>query len=192
MKIDGNLIVEQKFANELPAPFLSLLTEDCIAKAKDYNAGGARYNSSYIQGVGLGSITDSLSAIKHHVYGDGDLTMAQLLDALEANFEDHEDLRQRLRNETPRWGNDDDRADELAVQVFESFYNAVEGRPTWRGGQFRINLLPSTSHVPGHEGRRRRPFHPVLFHGPCNHSVCAGVRRAPRRRARHRVLEPLG
>ncbi|MFC1583909.1 pyruvate formate lyase family protein, partial [Candidatus Neomarinimicrobiota bacterium] len=147
IKIEGNLVVEQLYAEELPAPFLSLLTADCIARAKDYNAGGARYNSSYVQGVGLGSITDSLSALKHHVYVNGDLSMDQLLDALSANFEGHDDLREHLRNDTPRWGNDDDRADQLAVQVFESFYRAVEGRPTHRGGQFRINLLPTTSRL---------------------------------------------
>jgi formate C-acetyltransferase len=146
IKIEGNLVVERLFAEELPAPFLSLLTADCIAKAKDYNSGGARYNSSYVQGVGLGSITDNLSALKHHVF-DGELTMDQLLSALAANFEGHDDLREHLRNDTPRWGNDDDQADQLAVQVFESFFNAVESRPTHRGGQFRINLLPTTSHV---------------------------------------------
>ncbi|GAF79428.1 unnamed protein product, partial [marine sediment metagenome] len=147
IKIAGNLVVERLYAEELPAPFLSLLTADCIARAKDYNAGGARYNSSYVQGVGLGSITDSLSAIRHHVYGDGGLSMGELLEALSANFEGHEALRERLRNDTPRWGNDDDRADELAQRVFDAFYRSVEGRPTTRGGQFRINLLPTTSHV---------------------------------------------
>ena len=147
IKIAGNLVVERLYAEELPAPFLSLLTADCIARAKDYNAGGARYNSSYVQGVGLGSITDSLSAIRHHVYGDGGLSMGELLEALSANFEGHEALRERLRNDTPRWGNDDDRADELAQRVFDAFYRSVEGRPTACGGQFRINLLPTTSHV---------------------------------------------
>ncbi|MFC1618790.1 trans-4-hydroxy-L-proline dehydratase [Candidatus Neomarinimicrobiota bacterium] len=147
IKLAGNLVVERFYAEELPAPFLSLLTADCIAKAMDYNAGGARYNSSYVQGVGLGSLTDSLSAIKHHVF-DGELAMDQLLDALAADFAGHEDLRQRLRSDTPRWGNDDHRADDLAVQVFELFYRAVDSRPTWReGGRFRINLLPTTSHV---------------------------------------------
>lgn len=147
IKIAGNLVVERLYAEELPAPFLSLLTADCIARAKDYNAGGARYNSSYVQGVGLGSITDSLSAIRHYVYGDVGLSMGELLEALSANFEGHEALRELLRNDTPRWGNDDDRADELAQRVFDAFYRSVEGRPTTRGGQFRINLLPTTSHV---------------------------------------------
>ncbi|MBU0982684.1 MAG: formate C-acetyltransferase/glycerol dehydratase family glycyl radical enzyme, partial [candidate division Zixibacteria bacterium] len=64
IKIKGNRIIERLWAEYLPAPFLSLLIDDCIASGKDYNAGGARYNSSYVQGVGLGSITDSLSAIK--------------------------------------------------------------------------------------------------------------------------------
>lgn len=54
----------------MPAPFLSVVTDDCIAKGKDYNAGGARYNTSYIQGVGIGTITDSLSAIKYQVFDE--------------------------------------------------------------------------------------------------------------------------
>ncbi|MDP3442516.1 MAG: pyruvate formate lyase family protein, partial [Ignavibacteria bacterium] len=68
IKIKGNLIIERIYAKYMPAPFLSILIDDCILKGKDYNAGGARYNSSYIQGVGLGTITDSLSSIKYHVF----------------------------------------------------------------------------------------------------------------------------
>ncbi len=63
IKIRGNNVIEKTFANYLPVPFLSLLVEDCISSGKDYNCGGARYNTSYIQGVGLGSITDILTSI---------------------------------------------------------------------------------------------------------------------------------
>ncbi len=65
----------------MPSPFLSVTVDDCIQNGKDYNAGGARYNSRYIQGVGIGSITDSLSAIKHHVFEKGTVSMVQLLEA---------------------------------------------------------------------------------------------------------------
>jgi formate C-acetyltransferase len=81
IKINGNLIIERLYAQLLPVPFMSLLVDDCIANGTDYNAGGARYNSSYLQGVGLGSITDSLSALKHHVYDEAQLSMANLLAA---------------------------------------------------------------------------------------------------------------
>ena len=69
IKIEGNLIIERIYAKLMPAPFLSILIDDCIKKGKDYYNGGARYNSAYIQGVGTGTITDSLAAIKQVVFG---------------------------------------------------------------------------------------------------------------------------
>jgi len=147
IKIRGNNVIEKIFANHLPVPFLSLIIDDCVARAKDYNAGGARYNTSYIQGVGLGSITDSLTAIKHHVFDKKSLTLPQLIAKCDHNYENEEALRKTLMEETPKYGNDDDKADENAVFVFNAFYDAVNGRPTSRGGKFRINMLPTTSHI---------------------------------------------
>jgi formate C-acetyltransferase len=147
IKYRGNLIFERMFADWAQAPFLSLLTDDCIANGRDYNAGGARYNTSYIQGVGIGSLTDSFSVLKHHVYEDRSLPMAELIEAIDANFEGREALRQRLMNKTPRYGNDDDRADDIMVRCFGAFYDAVEGRPNLRGGEYHINMLPTTCHV---------------------------------------------
>ena len=123
------------------------MVDDCIKNAKDYNAGGARYNTMYIQGVGTGTLTDSLSSIKYHVYDEKDLTMDELLKVLENNFEGEERTRQLLLNKTPRYGNDDDYADNIMKQFFDIFYNAVNGRPTVKGGIYRINMLPTTCHV---------------------------------------------
>lgn len=147
IKIEGNNIIDQIYAKELPAPFLSVFIDDCIANAKDYNAGGARYNTSYIQGVGLGSITDSLSAIKFHVFDKQSLTLPDFVEILHQNFENNELFRQGLIGATPKYGNDEDAADDIARQVFELYYSSVDGRPTAKGGTFRINLLPTTSHV---------------------------------------------
>jgi len=147
VKYRGNLIFERMFADWAQAPFLSALTDDCIPKGRDYNAGGARYNTSYIQGVGIGSLTDSFSVLKHHVFDGESLTCEELIDAVGSDFEGHEVLRQRLLNKTPRYGNDDDRADELMVRCFEAFHDAVEGRPNLRGGEYHINMLPTTCHV---------------------------------------------
>jgi len=147
IKIKGNRIIEKLYADYLPAPFLSILIDDCIKNGKDYNAGGARYNTSYIQGVGMGSITDSLSAIKFHIFDRKDISMRDVLRALEKNFDGFEALREKLSEDTPRYGNDDDDADVILKRVFESFFNLVDGRPTARGGVFRINLLPTTVHV---------------------------------------------
>jgi formate C-acetyltransferase len=147
IKYRGNLIFERMFADWAQAPFLSILTDDCIATGRDYNAGGARYNTSYIQGVGIGSLTDSFSALKHHVFDNPTVAMADLIEVLDGDFECNEALRQRLLNKTPRYGNDDDRADDIMVHCFETYYETVEGRPNLRGGEYHINMLPTTCHV---------------------------------------------
>ena len=147
IKIRGNNVIEKLYATYLPAPFLSILVDDCVKNGKDYHAGGARYNTNYIQGVGVGSITDTLSAIKYNVYDHGHFTMRELLDALGRNFEGYAGLRQRVLNKTPKYGNDDDYADGLMKRVFEAYFAAIDGRPTIRGGRYRINLLPTTVHV---------------------------------------------
>jgi formate C-acetyltransferase len=147
IKIRGSNVIEKLYATYLPAPFLSVLIDDCVKTGKDYHAGGARYNTNYIQGVGMGTITDTLSAIKYNVYDHGHFTMKELIRALGQDFEGHDRLRQRVLNRTPKFGNDDDYADGLMMRVFESYFEAVDGRPTPRGGNYRINLLPTTVHV---------------------------------------------
>lgn len=147
IKIRGNNIIEKLYMEYMPSPFLSIITDDCIKKAKDYNAGGARYNTMYIQGVGIGTLTDSLSSIKYHVFDNKTLSMDEMLQALKDNFEGKERIRQLLLNKTPRYGNDDDYADEIMREAFDYFYKAVNGRPSVKGGTYRINMLPTTCHV---------------------------------------------
>ncbi|AEA33339.1 trans-4-hydroxy-L-proline dehydratase [Hippea maritima] len=147
IKIEGNLIIERLYAKHMPAPFLSILIDDCIKKGKDYYNGGARYNSSYIQGVGTGTITDSLAAIKQMVFEDKIFTKKELKEMLDKNFEGFEIQRQILINKTHKYGNDDDYADSIMKEVFEEFFKNIDGRPTYKGGQFRINMLPTTVHV---------------------------------------------
>ncbi|MFW6159598.1 MAG: trans-4-hydroxy-L-proline dehydratase [Acidobacteriota bacterium] len=147
IKIRGNNIIERLYATCLPSPFLSLIIDDCIAKGKDYHDGGARYNTSYIQGVGLGTLTDALTSVKLNVFDKKYVSMKELLEALHLNFHSREDLRQRLWNKTPKFGNDEDYADNVVKLVFESYYQAVNGRPNTKGGVHRINLLPTTVHI---------------------------------------------
>ncbi|MDH7513720.1 MAG: glycyl radical protein [Clostridiales bacterium] len=147
IKIRGNNVIERIYAEYLPTPFLSLLIDDCIAKGRDYHDGGARYNNSYIQGVGLGTVTDCLSSLRFNVFDKRLISMEEMLEALKKNFEGYETLRQKFLNKTPRYGNDDDYADSLVKDVFEVFYSGVNGRPNTKGGCYRINLLPTTVHV---------------------------------------------
>ncbi|MCG8683853.1 MAG: pyruvate formate lyase family protein, partial [Desulfobacterales bacterium] len=88
IKIKGSNHIEQINARFMPVPLLSLVTEDCITNGKDYNQGGARYNTAYIQGVGMGSITDALSAIKHHVFDKDSFSIQTLMAALESDFKE--------------------------------------------------------------------------------------------------------
>jgi pyruvate formate-lyase/glycerol dehydratase family glycyl radical enzyme len=147
IKIRGNNVVERLYANYMPAPLLSLLISDCIAKGKDYHNGGARYDTSYIQGVGIGTISDAMTAIQYHIFDKKTLTMEELMATLQDNFEGHERTRQMLVNKTPKYGNDDDYADDVMVAIFESYFNTIDGRKNSRGGVYRVNLLPTTCHV---------------------------------------------
>jgi len=147
IKIKGNQIIEQLYATSMPSPFLSIITSDCIQKAKDYNAGGARYNTNYIQGVGIGTITDSLSAIKYHIYDKKNFSMDTLLEVLKGNFRGEKKLHHLLNSQTPKYGNDDDYADTIMKKVFAAFYQEVNGRKSTKGGCYRINMLPTTCHI---------------------------------------------
>lgn len=147
IKIRGNNVIERLYAEYLPAPFLSLLIDDCIATGRDYHDGGARYNTSYIQGVGLGTLTDALAAVKYHVYDEQTMRMDDLLGLLAADFAGQERERLLLINKTPKFGNDDDYADALMVDLFNAYFDAIDGRPNTKGGKYAINLLPTTCHV---------------------------------------------
>jgi len=147
IKVKGNNLIATLFAKYLPAPFLSLIIDDCIDKGIDYNSGGARYNTTYIQGVGLGSITDSLTAFKYHVFDNKSITTKDFLKALSQNFRDFEEFQVDLVYNTPKYGNDEDYADKQAKLVFDLFYDYVNGRPNAIGGTHRINMLPTTSHI---------------------------------------------
>jgi len=147
IKIKGSNIIDRLWAQNMPAPFLSILIDDCISNGTDYNAGGARYNTNYVQGVGLGSLTDILTSIKFNVFDKKKLSMKKLIEILQADFNGFEDVRNEFINHTPKYGNDDNYADENTLKIFDIYYNSINGRPTTKGGSFRINLLPTTCHV---------------------------------------------
>jgi formate C-acetyltransferase len=147
IKVRGNNVIERLYAKYMPAPFLSLLIDDCIATGKDYHDGGARYNTTYIQGVGLGTLTDAMTAVKYHIFDEKTLSFEALLAALKDDFVGHEQVRQMLMNKTPKYGNDDDYADDVMVALFEAYFDAVDGRKNTKNGTYHINLLPTTVHV---------------------------------------------
>lgn len=147
LKIRGNSIIERLFANFMPAPFMSIIMDDCVARGLDYHNGGPRYNPTYIQGVGIGTLTDSLAAVKYCIYDKQSLSMDELLSATQADFEGYEQLQHELLNHIPKYGNDDSFADTIAEEVFNIYYDALNGRPNTKGGKYRVNLLPTTVHI---------------------------------------------
>ncbi len=147
LKIRINNYIERMYAKYSPAPFLSVVIHDCIEKGKDYYDGGPRYNTNYIQCCGIGTVTDSLSAIKTHVYDSGAVSITKLLEALKTNFEGVEPLRLKLWNRTPFYGNDDDRADTIMQNVYSALYDAIDGKANTKGTVYHLNMLSTTCHV---------------------------------------------
>ena len=146
LKLAVNNYIERMFSLYAPATFLSLYIDDCIEKGKDYYSGGARYNTTYIQCTGLGTITDSLAALKKHVFEDHRYTMDEVLEACAHNWDGQEKMRQYIRNHTPFFGNDDTYADQIALRVYNDLVEAIEGRPNTRGGRTYLNMLSTTCH----------------------------------------------
>jgi len=147
LKIKVSNYIDRMFAKYAPAPFLSVVIEDCIKKGKDYYDGGPRYNTSYIQCTGLGTVTDSLSTLKKHVFEDKTFTMERILDAVSHNFEKEEILRQTIVNRTPFFGNDDNYADSIAVRVYNDLLKAIDGKPNIKGETYHLNMLSTTCHI---------------------------------------------
>ena len=158
LKLSVNNYIERMFSLYAPATFLSLYIDDCIEKGKDYYSGGARYNTTYIQCTGLGTITDCFTTLKKHVFEDHRYTMDEMLEACATNWGQNipltshhsplttEKMRQYIRNHTPFFGNDDEYADTIAVRVYDDLVKAIEGRPNTRGGKTQLNMLSTTCH----------------------------------------------
>ena len=147
LKIRVNNYIERMYAAYAPAPFLSVVIRDCIEKGRDYYNAGPRYNTNYIQCCGIGTTTDSLCAIKKHVFDESHIRMEQLLAALRDNFRGQEALRLRLFNKTPFYGNDDDYADSIMQQVYNSLFKAIDGKPNTKGSFYHLNMLSTTCHI---------------------------------------------
>ena len=146
LKLSVNNYIERMFSLYAPATFLSLYIDDCIEKGKDYYSGGARYNTTYIQCTGLGTITDCFTTLKKHVFEDQRYTMDEILEACATNWGQSEKMRLYIRNHTPFFGNDDEYADTIAVRVYDDLVSAIEGRPNTRGGKTQLNMLSTTCH----------------------------------------------
>ncbi len=147
VKIAGNNVIERMYMTHMPVPLLSVITDDCIKSGVDYNAGGARYNTSYIQCVGIATITDTLAVFKKAVFEDKSVSMGDLIDACKADFKGYDEVFDLVYNNTPKYGNDDDYADNILKDVAQSLQDVIAGRKTPKGSTTVVEFLPTTCHV---------------------------------------------
>lgn len=113
-------------AKKSVSPLLSCFVNDCLAQGTDIENGGARYNWIMPSFVGMANLVDSLYAVKEIVYEKKELTLAQLREILENNFEGNEPLRQRLLNEIPKYGNDVDEIDGYFKDMIDHIVSECE------------------------------------------------------------------
>lgn len=147
VKVVGNNLIERLYMQYMPVPLLSVITDDCIANGKDYNAGGARYNTSYIQCVGIATITDSLAVLKQQVFEQRRFTMEDIITACDRDFDGDDALLDVVLHHTPKYGNDDDYADAILHDVDRALQSTIAGRPTPKGSKTVVEFLPTTCHV---------------------------------------------
>jgi formate C-acetyltransferase len=130
-----------------PTPLLSLCIEGPFEAGRDITLGSAKYNFTGVQAVGLADVADSLAAIEWAVFRERAVTMDELVEALKANFEGREELRQMLLNKAPKYGNDDDLADRYARLVAQMYSEEVEKYENVRGGSFIAGMYSMTTHI---------------------------------------------
>ncbi len=129
-----------------PTPFSSMLVEGCLESGKDLTEGGARHNSSGVQGVGVADVADSLAALEQVVFEGGRYSLDEVVEALRVDFAGHERLRAELLN-APKFGNDDPRADRYAALVVDLFHHALARHRNTRGGPYVPGFYSVTCHV---------------------------------------------
>lgn len=128
------------WATRFHNPLISCTIDGCIENARDMTQGGAKYKFQAIGAAGLGTVVDSLAAIKKFVYEDKKITMKGLMFGLRTNFKNNEQLRQFLKN-GPKFGNDDDYVDRIAVELVNEFCNMVANKKLTRGGHFKASFI---------------------------------------------------
>lgn len=144
--VEGLAVFENSHTLYHPIPLLSILVEGTLEKGCDVTQGGAKYNFSGVQAVGLADAGDSLIAIKRLVFEDKVIDMDLLLSALRKNFKGYEKLRAEILNKIPKFGNDNDEVDKLTRIAQEIYCDEVEKYKNTRGGKFHPGFYSTTCH----------------------------------------------
>lgn len=146
--VDGSDIVDKAHGECAPTPLLSNFVHGCAESGKDLTAGGALYNFSGVQGIGAPNLSDSLYVIKKLVFDDKEITLPQLVEIMNKNWEGNEMLRQRLINKKHKYGNDIDEVDYLGAEILSYFCRDVEQYKNIRGGVFQPGSYTVSAHIP--------------------------------------------
>lgn len=144
----GTLAAQRLHTQLVPRPFLSSCVDGCMKKGKDLSRGGARYNvGPVLTGIGLGVVSNGLAAIKKLVFEDRSATMEELNSALDADWEGYEELR-KLALEVPKYGNDNEYVDSLAVEISNFYYREVRKYRDIFGSRFNSAFMGISNYVP--------------------------------------------
>ncbi|WP_195606164.1 formate C-acetyltransferase [Klebsiella oxytoca] len=150
LMVEGSNICDIGHRDWAPVPLLSSFIEDCVQHGQDITAGGARYNFSGVQGIGIANLSDSLHALKGMVFEQKRLSFAELIAVLKANFQtpEGEKIRARLINRFEKYGNDIDEVDNISADLLRFYCKEVEQYQNPRGGQFTPGSYTVSAHVP--------------------------------------------
>ncbi|HHS9671863.1 TPA: formate C-acetyltransferase [Klebsiella michiganensis] len=150
LMVEGSNICDIGHRDWAPVPLLSSFIEDCVQHGLDITEGGARYNFSGVQGIGIANLSDSLHALKGMVFEQKRLSFAELIAVLKANFQtpEGEKIRARLINRFEKYGNDIDEVDNISADLLRFYCKEVEQYHNPRGGRFTPGSYTVSAHVP--------------------------------------------
>ncbi|SUQ58869.1 4-hydroxyphenylacetate decarboxylase large subunit [Raoultella terrigena] len=150
LMINGSNICDIGHRDQAPVPLLSSFILDCIERGKDITEGGARYNFSGVQGIGIANLSDSLHALKGMVFEQQRMSFDELIQVLKANFKtkEGEKIRARLINRFEKYGNDIDEVDNISADLLRFYCKEVEQHLNPRGGHFTPGSYTVSAHVP--------------------------------------------
>ena len=138
--------LQHLYAEKYPLPCISVLTEDCIAKKRDINNGGARYDHTGFNMCGVANAADALTAIRRVVFDGKAATLTEYTEAVNADFEGYDDLREYAVRRAEKFGNDSELPDKAAARIAELAADTVAGHPTYTGGTFRLGMYSVEDH----------------------------------------------
>ena len=144
MVTTGYNIMQSMHMTRYPVIFASMVTRGCVETGRSVQEGGARYSTAGLYITGAANMADSIAAIDTCVFRDKDITMDQLISALDKNFEGEERLRQLLLNKAPKFGNDDPYVDGIYREMMQFIAKNVQTWPDARGGTYSFNVHSQT------------------------------------------------